>query len=106
MSNIVTVTDKDTRVSVDPGGNEAPMNMGEGGGPGLPGGGGGEEMSSWHPAVEEGKRSQDARRHRRRAQHDIKTSSCTEYVSLYVLICCNLIDCNREQCLICLSVSG
>jgi hypothetical protein len=41
MSNIVTVTDKETRVCVDPGGNEATMNMGEGGGPGLPGGGGG-----------------------------------------------------------------
>jgi hypothetical protein len=80
------------------------MNMGEGGGPGPPGGGG--EMSSSYPAVEMGRRSQDARRHRRRAQHNIKTSSCREYVSLYMLICCNLNNCNCEQCLTCLSVSG
>jgi hypothetical protein len=48
------VTDKETRVCMDPGGNDATMNMGEGGGPGLPGG---EEMSSWSPAVEAGRRS-------------------------------------------------
>ncbi len=37
----MTVTDKGTEVCVDPGGNEATMNVGDGGGPGLPGGGGG-----------------------------------------------------------------
>ncbi len=65
-----------------------------------------EGISSWYPAVETDRRSQDARRQRRQARRDIKASPCKEYVSLYVLICCNLNDCNREQCLTCLSVSG
>jgi hypothetical protein len=32
--------------------------------------------------------------------------SDSEHISLYALICCNLNDCNREQYLTCLSVSG
>jgi hypothetical protein len=52
---VVFVTDKGTGMCVDPGGNEATMNVGEGGGPGPPGGG--EGMSSWYPAVEVGRRS-------------------------------------------------
>jgi hypothetical protein len=66
----------------------------------------GEKMGSWYPAVEMVRRSQDARRQRRQARRDIKASLCTEYVSLYALICCNLNDCNREQYPACLSVSG
>jgi hypothetical protein len=38
------VTDKETRVCVDPRGNDATMNMGEGGGPGLPGWGRNEQL--------------------------------------------------------------
>jgi hypothetical protein len=64
-----------------------------------------EKISSWYPIVETDRRSQDARRQRRQPRCDFKASSCTEYVSLYVLICCNLNDCNREKCLIVLSVS-
>jgi hypothetical protein len=41
---LFTVTDKETRVCVDPGRNEATMNMGGGGVPGLPGGGGRNEQ--------------------------------------------------------------
>ncbi len=100
---ILSVTDKETRVCVDPGGNGATMNAGGEGGPGPPGG---REDSSWYPAVETVRRSQDARRQRRRAQRDIKASLCTEYVSMYALICCILNDCNREQYLTCLSVPG
>ncbi len=39
-SDIVGVTDKETRMCMDPGGNEPTMNMGEGGGSGPPEGGG------------------------------------------------------------------
>ncbi len=38
-----SVTDKETRVCVDPGGNEVTMNMGEGGGSSPPRGGGGKK---------------------------------------------------------------
>jgi hypothetical protein len=40
---IRSVTDKGTRACVDHGGNEATMNVGEGGGPGPPGEGGGRD---------------------------------------------------------------
>jgi hypothetical protein len=47
-----------------------------------------------------------ARRTRGGARCDIKTSLCTEYVSLYISTYSNFNDCNREQCLIQFSVSG
>jgi hypothetical protein len=99
----IGVMDKGTGVCVDPGGKWGHHECGGEGGPGPPAGG---KISRWYPTVETGRRSWDARRQRRRARRDIKTLSCTEYVSLYVLTYCNFNDCNREQCFTCLSVSG
>jgi hypothetical protein len=93
----------DIRVCVDPGGNGATMNVGGEGGPSPPGR---EEVSSWYPAAETVRGSQDARRQRRQTRSDIKATLCTEYVSLYALTCCILNDCGHEQCFTCLSVSG
>jgi hypothetical protein len=91
------------RVCVDPGGNGVTMNERGEGGLGPPGR---EKISSQFPTVETGRRAQDARRQGGRAWCDIKTSSCTEYVSMYMFIYCNLDNCNHEWRLICLTVSG
>ncbi len=57
------VTDMGTKMCVDPGGNGAE-----------------EEVSSWYrTAAETVRRSQDDRRQRIRARHDIKAPVCTEY---------------------------
>ncbi len=63
---------------VDPGGNRAILNVGEGGGPGPPRG---EETDSWHQTVEEVRRSQDAGKLEGRARHNTRPALCTEYVS-------------------------
>jgi hypothetical protein len=61
------------------------LNVGEEGSPARLAG---EEVSSWYWTAEAVRRSQDDRRQRRRARHDIKAHLSTEYVSLYTLVCC------------------
>jgi hypothetical protein len=76
--NGLTVTDGEVEECVDPGGNRAMLNVGEGGGPG--------------PAKRGRKRAvgigqwrrldvQDAGKLKGRARHNTKTALCTEYIS-------------------------
>jgi hypothetical protein len=74
-----------TKMCVDPGGNGAILSVGGEGGPARLAG---EEVSSWYRTAEEMRRSQDDRRQRRRTRHGFKSPLCTEYVSLYTLVCC------------------
>ncbi len=88
---------------MDPEGNGATMNEGAEGGPGPPGRGKDKQSALNSEAA---RRSWNARRSGGRARCDIKTSLCTKYVLLYMFTYCKLDKCNRERCLICLSVSG
>ncbi len=77
---------------MDPGGNEATINVGGEWGPGPPGEGEDEQLVPSSGDVH--RMPEDICR--RQARHDVKISSCTEYISSYVLIHCNLKDCNHE----------
>jgi hypothetical protein len=91
-AKIGTVTDKGMRMCVDPEGNWVTMNEWAEGEPGRLAE---NKINSQLPTVEAARRSQGFQKIR-----NIKTSLCTEYVSLYMSTYCKLDNCNRERCLI------
>jgi hypothetical protein len=70
---MVSVTDGEVGECVDPGGNRAILNVGEGGEPGLPRE---EGNGQWRRLV-----VHDAGKLKGRARHNVKPTLCTEYVS-------------------------
>jgi hypothetical protein len=84
----ILVTDGEVEKCEDPGGNEAILNVGEGGGPDPPRG---EGNRQWRRLD-----VQNAGKLKGRARHNTKPALCTEYVS-YDLICnrCIYLPCSR-----------
>ncbi len=69
----ILVTDGEVEECMDPGGNGAILNVGEGGGPSPPRG---RETGSWHQTVEEVRHSRCWK-----ARGTGKPALCTEYIS-------------------------